>query len=125
MLGVAVAAGVVSTFGTPFGGIVFSIEVTATYYMVGSLWKSFFCVTLALIFFKLLHFLQLVALFNQTNYEYIALDGEIFLFALLGLTSGYLASIYNLILTKLVFLRVRLKQPFISHRWVLLLLVVN
>ncbi len=28
-----------------------------------------------------------------------------------------MASVYNLVLTKMVFLRVRLKQPFISHRW--------
>lgn len=55
MIGVAVAAAVVSTFGTPFGGIIFSIEVTATYYMVGTLWKSFFCCTFTLIIFKLLH----------------------------------------------------------------------
>lgn len=68
MIGVAVAAAVVSTFGTPFGGnnkyfldnnlligIIFSIEVTATYYMVGTLWKSFFCCTFTLIIFRLFH----------------------------------------------------------------------
>ena len=55
MIGVAVAVAVVSTFGTPFGGIIFSIEMTATYYMVGSLWKTFFCATLTLIVFRMFH----------------------------------------------------------------------
>ncbi|CAE7835848.1 clh-3, partial [Symbiodinium sp. KB8] len=32
MLGAAVAAGVTAVFGTPVGGVLFSIEVTATYY---------------------------------------------------------------------------------------------
>jgi len=50
MIAVAVAAGVVATFGAPFGGIIFSIEVTATYYMISNLWKSFVCSTLTLLF---------------------------------------------------------------------------
>jgi H+/Cl- antiporter ClcA len=38
MIRVAVAVAVVSTFGTPFGGIIFSIEMTATYYIES--WQS-------------------------------------------------------------------------------------
>jgi chloride channel 2 len=34
VLGCASAAGVAATFGTPFGGVLFSIEVTAHYYLV-------------------------------------------------------------------------------------------
>lgn len=34
MLGAAVAAGVTAVYGTPVGGVLFSIEVTATYYLV-------------------------------------------------------------------------------------------
>mmetsp|Transcript_1960 Transcript_1960/g.1420 ORF Transcript_1960/g.1420 Transcript_1960/m.1420 type:complete len:228 (+) Transcript_1960:669-1352(+) len=117
MIGVAIAAGVVATFGTPFGGIIFSIEVTATYYMVGSLLKAFICSTLTLIISQLFTKLQIVTLFQKTSYESIELDYEVALFCLLGVCCGYVASIYNLMLTKMVFLRVRLKQPFISNRW--------
>ena len=35
MLAAACAAGVASSFGTPIGGVLFSMEVTATYYLVG------------------------------------------------------------------------------------------
>jgi len=109
ILGVAVAAGVVSSFGTPFGGIIFSIEVTATYYMVSSLWKAFFCATCTLVCFKMFHSLHLVTLFNHTHYEPIPVDHEVIFFCLLGLLSGWFASVYCLILTKMVFLRVKLK----------------
>lgn len=43
ILAAASAAGVVATFGTPVGGVLFSIEVTATHYLVPSLWGGFFC----------------------------------------------------------------------------------
>lgn len=42
MLTASVAAGVTATFGAPIGGVLFSIEVTSTYYMVNNLWKAFF-----------------------------------------------------------------------------------
>lgn len=43
MLTAAVAAGVTATFGAPIGGVLFSIEVTSTYYFVSNFWKTFFC----------------------------------------------------------------------------------
>lgn len=43
MLAAAVAVGVTATFGAPIGGVLFSIEVTSTYYFVSNLWKTFFC----------------------------------------------------------------------------------
>jgi len=43
MLAASVAAGVTATFNAPIGGVLFSIEVTTTYYLVNDLWKAFFC----------------------------------------------------------------------------------
>jgi len=37
----ACAVGVSSTFRSPIGGVLFSIEVTSTYYMVANYWKGF------------------------------------------------------------------------------------
>ncbi|RHY04930.1 hypothetical protein DYB36_003640, partial [Aphanomyces astaci] len=42
MLSCACAAGVAATFGTPFGGVLFSVEVTSSFYMVRNLPRSFF-----------------------------------------------------------------------------------
>eukprot|EP00937_MAST-01D_sp_MAST-1D-sp2_P000698 g698.t1 len=41
ILGAACAVGVSTSFFAPIGGVLFSIEVTATYYLVSSYWKSF------------------------------------------------------------------------------------
>jgi chloride channel 2 len=49
MLAAAVGAGVTATFGTPIGGVLFSIEVTSSYYIVANLWKTFFCAVFTMI----------------------------------------------------------------------------
>jgi H+/Cl- antiporter ClcA len=41
ILEAACAVGVSSTFRAPIGGVLFSIEVTSTYYMVANYWKGF------------------------------------------------------------------------------------
>ena len=42
VLAAACAAGVSSTFGAPVGGVLFSVEVTSTYYSISHLWKAMF-----------------------------------------------------------------------------------
>ena len=42
ILSAACALGVSSTFGSPIGGVLFSVEVTSTIYRTTSYWKGFF-----------------------------------------------------------------------------------
>ena len=51
MLAAAVGCGVTSVFGTPIGGVLLSIELTSSYYMVSNLWKAFFCSIVTVIAF--------------------------------------------------------------------------
>jgi len=53
MMAAAVAGGVTAVFGTPIGGVMLSIELTSSYYMVSNLWKAFFCSIVTVISFKL------------------------------------------------------------------------
>ena len=41
ILAASVAVGVSATFGSPIGGVLFSIEVTSTYYNVPTYWKRY------------------------------------------------------------------------------------
>ena len=43
MLTAAAAAGVVATFGTSIGGVIYSVEVASTFFTVATLAKAFFC----------------------------------------------------------------------------------
>jgi H+/Cl- antiporter ClcA len=43
MLSAAICAGTVVTFGAPIGGVLFAMELTSTYFMVGTLLKCLLC----------------------------------------------------------------------------------
>jgi chloride channel 2 len=68
MLSAAVAAGMTSTFGAPFGGLLFSIEVSSTYYIVSNLFKGFFCATFALLIFKITDMIPWLHMFFPTQF---------------------------------------------------------
>lgn len=51
----AAAVGVSLAFGTPIGGVLFSIEVTSSFYLVGNMWRGYFAATFATLFLKIIH----------------------------------------------------------------------
>eukprot|EP01052_Picozoa_sp_SAG31_P009613 SAG31_NODE_509_length_14732_cov_13.043600_1_plen_725_part_00 len=121
VLGAAVAAGVVSTFGAPVGGVLFSIEVTATYYMVGSLRAAMVAAVAGCATFKLIHQWKLdeegglvLDLFEPTNFANIQLDWTILAYAVLGICSGFVAGCFlRLVRMVAVFRRV---NPYLKGR---------
>lgn len=90
VMGAAVAAGVAATFGAPMGGVLFSIEVTATYYYVSNLWKGIFCSMFCVIVYTLLKLTEITDLVNGTNFPKTDLESEVLWFALLGILAGVL-----------------------------------
>lgn len=85
--------------------------------MVSNLWKAFFCATIGVIMFKFLEKLQAVEMFYHTAYEPILLDHEVIFFTILGILSGLLGALFINVFTRVIFLRAKLKLPFISERW--------
>jgi len=78
----AVAAGVVSTFGTPYGGIMFSIELCSSVYLISNLYKSFVCGAIGTFLYTLFHNLGLFSSFRKAqvfvefgyeNYHFVVL----------------------------------------------------
>lgn len=118
MYSAAVAAGMTCTFGAPLGSVLFSIEVSTTYYMVSNLFKGFFCATFALIIFKITDYIPWLHLFFTTNFPTnIEVDHELFLYALLGVLSGIFGAVFIWVMTKITFMRHKLKIPIVSDRW--------
>ena len=54
MLAAACAVGVACTFAAPIGGVLFSIEVTATYFAVQNYWRGFYSAVCGAFVFRLL-----------------------------------------------------------------------
>lgn len=92
ILASAVSAGLAATFGAPIGGVLFSIEVAATYFVVSNMWKAFFCATWCSIVFKMLNSSKITDLITQTDYQAIEFDWQVFTFLILGILAGLLGS---------------------------------
>ena len=68
ILAAAVAAGVAATFGAPVGGVLFSIEVTASYYLVSNMWKAFFCAGWCSVVYNILRVTDLTDLVTEIKF---------------------------------------------------------
>ena len=54
VLGAACAVGVTAAFGAPIGGVLFSIEVTTSFFLTSSYWRAFVCSVSGCVVFRLL-----------------------------------------------------------------------
>jgi H+/Cl- antiporter ClcA len=55
MLTTGVASGVVSSLGTPYGSIVYSIELCSSVYLLSNLYKAFVCGSIGNLLYKYFH----------------------------------------------------------------------
>ena len=115
ILSASVAAGVSAAFGSPIGGVLFSLESLSSYFPPQTMWRSFWCsITAALCLGyidpfqtgKLVQF-GVTSNANQWNWR------EVPLFALIGCLGGFVGALFNLLNIKVNLYR---KQ----HKWLYL-----
>ncbi|XP_058024007.1 chloride channel protein 1 [Ahaetulla prasina] len=100
VLTVGCAVGVGCCFGTPLGGVLFSIEVTSTYFAVRNYWRGFFAATFSAFVFRVFAVwnkdaITITALF-RTNFRMdFPFDlQELPAFAVIGICSGFLGAFF-------------------------------
>ncbi|XP_039351840.1 chloride channel protein 1 [Mauremys reevesii] len=96
----ACAVGVGCCFGAPLGGVLFSIEVTSTYFAVRNYWRGFFAATFSAFIFRVLAVwnkdaVTITALF-RTNFRMdFPFDlQELPAFAVIGICCGFLGAFF-------------------------------
>lgn len=100
MLAAACAVGVASCFAAPVGGVLFSIEVTTTYFAVRNYWRGFFAAVCGATTFRLLAVWfqsadTVTAVFRTNFYMDFPFDPqELFVFALIGAFCGLGGAFY-------------------------------
>lgn len=102
MISAACAVGVSTSFGSPIGGVLFSVEVTSTYYMVENLWKGFWCAMCGALVIRLLaefgFQVGLISLFRLNDNAFATVElydwQELFIFALVGITGGIIGAAF-------------------------------
>uniref|UniRef100_A0AAG5CXU7 Chloride channel protein n=1 Tax=Anopheles atroparvus TaxID=41427 RepID=A0AAG5CXU7_ANOAO len=100
MLAAACAVGVGACFAAPIGGVLFSIEVTTTYFAVRNYWRGFFAAVCGATVFRLLAVWfqkadTVTAMFSTNFTSDFPFDPqELFVFALIGLVCGLGGALY-------------------------------
>lgn len=75
--------------GAPIGGVLYSLETTASFYIVRTFWKATAATVSGALIYKLLYDTPLVEAFQKTTFDVGVVDPtEIVLFALLGILMG-------------------------------------
>lgn len=132
VISAAAAVGVAVNFSAPIGGALFSIEVTATYYLLENYWKSFLSSISASIATTLVRSLFIGDIgFEQLFQTYYPLNSfhasELLLFALVGVSMGVLGALFVHCYT---FYRKALAAPLFGFfdtfikRWIFPIIVV-
>ncbi|EQC41403.1 hypothetical protein, variant [Saprolegnia diclina VS20] len=89
-----VACGVTAVFGSPLGGVLFSIEVTSQFYAIKNLWQSVISSSFCVLTFQIVSALQNDVLFTNTTFADFELGPELLAFLLLGGLCGGLAAAF-------------------------------
>jgi len=105
ILTASVACGVVCTFGTPYGGVLFSVELCSSIYLISNLFKTYVCGIVAYELFQHVH--QFEGFFDDYKNEPLQnkKGDSSFHFIVLGIILGYLGSFVIYVAGKLVQLK--------------------
>eukprot|EP00298_Acanthocystis_sp_HF-20_P013668 c20460_g1_i1.p1 GENE.c20460_g1_i1~~c20460_g1_i1.p1 ORF type:complete len:804 (+),score=294.03 c20460_g1_i1:22-2433(+) len=105
VLSTACAIGIASTFGAPVGGVLFSLEVTAAYFLTANYAKCFLGATSAAICIKILSSYTGLSLFQTSFGESPFSRGELIFFAFTGTLGGALGSLFTILVENLILWR--------------------
>ena len=87
LLASAAAAGVAVAFGAPVGGVLFSLEEVSSYFPPKTMWRAFWCATVAVLTMRHLNHSGVVF---EVHYHHEWKNFEMLPFVLLGVAGGYI-----------------------------------
>ncbi|KAF1325805.1 Inositol polyphosphate 5-phosphatase, partial [Globisporangium splendens] len=120
VLAAACAVGVTATFGTPIGGVLFSIEVTTTYYVTSNYWRAFFSSVVGVVVFRILNSLMdgnNVSLFTTTFAVLPYKSYEITFFLILACICGILGALFVRTYRSIMNIKTHFMETYLFTRW--------
>lgn len=106
MIAAGCAVGVAATFGSPIGGVFFSIEATSTYYHIQNLAKGLFCALSTTVVLRLLTGNSGLVGIAPPDYDKVPYKSyELFIFAFIGIILGLLSALFIAYIKKIQYLR--------------------
>ena len=115
MLSVACATGITFALGCPLGGVLFSIESTASIYMVSNLWKSFFSSVICCFITKIFYGdYSIKADTHAINVNFIF---KIINFIIIGIITGIIGASCATLVSKGVYIRKKINISWLNNRF--------
>lgn len=118
MISAAAAAGITLALGSPFGGVIFSMEVTSSIYLVKNLVKAFSCATLCIVFSKTFNAASKnMNLFVSEKIEPLHDTADLCFFILLGVLCGLIGALLSTIVSRLSYIRKKANIKLLQNRF--------
>ena len=117
MLSVACATGITFALGCPLGGVLFSIESTASIYMVSNLWKSFFSSVICCFIFRMFYGETVIKVVDLTTSMNVNMFFKLVNFVIIGLISGVVGSSCATLVSKGVYIRKKSTISWLNNRF--------
>ena len=117
MLSVACATGITFALGCPLGGVLFSIESTASIYMVNNLWKSFFSSVICCFIFKMFYSESTIKVIDLTTTIDVNFFFKIINFLIIGLITGVVGASCATLVSKGVYIRKKSQNTWLNNRF--------
>lgn len=118
MISAAAAAGITLALGSPFGGVMFSMEVTSSIYLVKNLVKAFSCATLCIIFSKIFNAASInMNLFISEKIEPLNDTADLCFFIILGVLCGLIGALLSTIVSRLAYIRKKSNIKLLTNRF--------
>jgi H+/Cl- antiporter ClcA len=124
LLNAAVACGVTSTFGAPYGALIFSIELCSTVFLISNVWKLFVTVTVVKLIYDIAFYWGIVA---SVRSDFIYDDDTKWQnlphYIMLGLISGWVASLWIWVFSQWMQFKSQAKVLFLRNRYFYVLFI--
>lgn len=117
ILEASVAAGVSAVMASPIGSVFFSIELTATYYMIPNIIFSLFCGAISSFVLSGFRLLQLTEMINLTDIPKGFNNIDLIIFAIIGVIGGVIGVYFTILTKKFVGYRAQKKIPWLHKRF--------
>jgi len=118
LLNASVACGVCSTFGAPYGAMIFAIELCSTVFLVSNMWKLFVSATVVKTVYDLGHFYGYTTnIVSNFYYDDSQAWQNLPHFIMLGVICGWMASLWIFCFSQFLQFKGQLPFTFVKNRY--------
>ena len=117
MLSVACATGITFALGCPLGGVLFSIESTASIYMVSNLWKAFFSSVICCFITKIFYGDFSIKVIDDTTAINVNFVFKLINFIIIGIMTGIVGASCATLVSKGVYIRKKINISWLNNRF--------